>query len=87
MTPPPAFAVLSAVALIIAVGWGCWTVLRPGGFDRVEDDTADAVPRSTPRWARGVSVACPQCGVENDTATVYCVGCRAQLSPEWLTEW
>ncbi|MFC7156755.1 hypothetical protein ACFQPA_15045 [Halomarina halobia] len=88
MTPSTAFVVLSAAALLFAVGWGCRTVLRPaGGADRIEDGAADAAPPSIAWWSRDVSVACPHCDAENDVSTVYCVGCRARLSPEWLTEW
>lgn len=78
---------ITVAMLILAVVWRYMSVLLNG--DRMPDVTA-AVPAAgmalSGGWSHTAIVTCPHCGVENDIESVYCTGCRTQLSTEWAMD-
>lgn len=83
-TPLPVVLALAATAaLVLGLAWR----RRATGDAPLGVGAAVAAGASAVGPSERSAVVCPDCGAENGLTSVYCVGCRTQLSPAWVEEW
>jgi hypothetical protein len=80
---PVVLALVATAALVLGLAWR----RRATGDAALGLDAVAAGASAVVAPSERSAVVCPDCGAENGLTSVYCVGCRTQLSPAWVEEW